>query len=167
MKRKISVIFMIICISAALTPMITLASSAKDKKTSFIPSDAVLHNGKYYKFFKAKYSWNEADKKCKQMHGMLVSIKDKATHQFLLKLSKGKCFWAGGSDAVSEGEWLWRDGTKIIYSDWAEGEPDNWKGGEDCLVIGWPGDRYKNGKWADTKNIYRKQIDGYICEWQK
>ena len=41
------------------------------------------------------------------------------------------------ADAVTEGEWLWRDGTRITYSD-----------------------------WADTNSIYHKQIDGYICEWK-
>jgi len=141
-------------------------SSTQDKRPVYVPSDAATHNGKYYKFFKAKYSWREAEKKCEEMKGVLVSIKNKETHQFLLALSKGKCFWAGASDARTEGVWLWRDGSKITYSDWAKDEPDDWKGKEDCLVIGWPGKRYENGKWADTNYKYRKQIDGYICEWK-
>jgi hypothetical protein len=141
-------------------------TSAQSKRPAYVPADAVFFTGKYYKFFSAKYSWNEAEKKCREMKGLLVSIKDKKTHKFLMKLSKGRCFWAGGSDAVTEGEWLWRDGTKITYSDWADKEPDDWKGKEDCLVLGWPGPRYENGKWADTSSIYHKQIDGYICEWK-
>lgn len=153
----------------ALVSLVSLASllaATAQPPAQQPPKDATLYDGKLYQFIDAKVSWDEAEKKCVELGGILVSIKTKETHEFLLKLSKGKCFWAGASDKLTEGVWLWRDGTKVSYSDWAPNEPDDWKGKEDSMVINWPGSRFKDGKWADTKSDYQKPVDGFICEWK-
>ena len=99
------------------------------------------------------------------MGGMLASIKSKEANDFIIRLSSGKCLWLGGSDQIEEGVWLWRDGSPVSFTYWAPREPDDWKGREDWLVIGWPGDRFKNGRWGDTKPFARSPIVGFICEW--
>lgn len=129
------------------------------------PSDAVVFNGNYYKVYDINCSWANAIKKCEALGGHLVSIKNKDVNDFVFKLSKGKCLWIGATDALTEGDWYWQDGTKMIYNNWAPREPDDWKGKEDCTVIGWPADRFKNGKWGDTMSHKRDEIVGFICEW--
>ena len=131
-----------------------------------IPKDATVFQGHYYKIFDDTLSWKAAEQKCNAMGGMLASVKSEAVNDFIFKLSKGKCLWLGASDELKENEWLWRDGTPITYSNWAAHEPDNWfDGKEHWLVINWPSKEYKNGKWGDTQLHYRKQINGYVCEW--
>ncbi|MDO5979495.1 lectin-like protein [Flavivirga spongiicola] len=131
-----------------------------------IPSDAVLFKGHYYKVYDNQCSWHEAVKKCEALGGILASIKSKEVDDFIFKLSSGKCLWIGASDEIVEGEWLWRDGSKMGYKHWAPEEPDNWKGKEDWSVIGWPGERFKNGRWGDTVADERLPITGFICEWE-
>ncbi|KAI4890119.1 hypothetical protein NFI96_010761 [Prochilodus magdalenae] len=41
--------------------------------------------------------------------------------------------WIGGNDAVKEGKWFWSDGSKMDYQIWNKGQPDDYKGKEDCL----------------------------------
>jgi hypothetical protein len=51
--------------------------------------------------------------------------------------------WLGGSDAVTEGSWLWPDGTLfyqngpvgVLYTQWGQAEPNNARGGENCLAV--------------------------------
>jgi len=145
-----------------------LASGMAPEKRKDIPKDATLFHGKYYKVFEKKCSWHEAEALCEKTGGRLASIKSKEEDEFLRKLRAGKCLWFGGSDEAKEGDWRWRDGTEMAYQNWADGEPDDWKGKEDWMVVGWPGgERFKTGKWGDTISKYRKQIDGFMCEWDK
>ena len=130
-----------------------------------IPSDTATFKKHQYKVYEIKCSWQEAVKKCEDLGGILVSIKSKEVDDFILKLSKGKCLWIGASDQLVEGDWRWRDGSKMVYNHWAPKEPDNWKGKEDWSVIGWPGERFKNGRWGDTVAKERFPIIGFICEW--
>jgi len=148
-------LFLIFCIS------FTLQTHAQE-----IPTDAIYFKGKHYKVYENLCSWQEAVKKCKALGGMLVSIKSKEVDAFIFKLSTGKCLWIGASDELKEGDWRWRDGSKVIYTHWAPKEPDNWKGKEDWSVIGWPGERFKNGRWGDTVAKERLPIIGFICEWK-
>ena len=45
--------------------------------------------------------------------------------------------WIGANDRDVEGGWRCPDGTAIVYSNWANGQPDNYQGGEDCTELGW------------------------------
>ena len=57
-------------------------------------------------------------------NGDLASIPDKTTNDFLTHLS-GVISWIGATDAASEGNWQWSDGTPWGYESWAAGEPNN------------------------------------------
>ena len=129
-----------------------------------IPHDATLYNGHYYLFVSAELSWQDAFDKCESMGGTLAAIKSQGDNEFMVKLIDGKCVWLGATDVVTEGTWLWPDGTKAIYTNWQSHEPDNWYDGtEHALVFGWPG--YPIGKWGDTRSFYQKQINGFVCQW--
>ena len=66
----------------------------------------------------------------------------------------------GGSDRGREGMWRWEtSGSRMNYTDWEHGEPDNGGSGEDCLSIinMW----YSGGRWFD-ESCHRRHR--YICE---
>ncbi len=130
------------------------------------PADAVEFQGSYYKTFKIIGTWDQAVKRCQDMGGMLASIDSKAANDFIDKLTNKKCYWVGGNDLKKEGDWRWADGSKVIYSNWAGNEPDNWKNKEHAMIYSWWG----NGKMADTNQRYDGKggrILGFICEWKK
>ena len=132
-----------------------------------IPKDATPFKGNHYKVFYEALSWQEAELKCANIGGYLASIKSKEVNEFIYKLGKGNCLWLGASDELNEGNWIWRDGSAVTYTNWASKEPDNWyDGAEHWLVISWPGERYSNGQWGDTRDHKREEIVGYVCEWE-
>jgi len=54
-------------------------------------------------------------------------------------------FWLGATDNVKEGSWIWQSsGKTATYTNWADGEPNNCCGGENCLVM-----YTSQGKWND------------------
>jgi hypothetical protein len=121
-----------------------------------VPEDATLFNGKWYRVYFGKFTWQQARDACQDAGGQLVVIPDKPTQAFLETFSKGVELWIGASDAIVEGIWVWVDGTEMKYKAWAHKQP---KGGkkENYAVF------TKKG-WADT--AAHSGAVGYICEWK-
>lgn len=51
--------------------------------------------------------------------------------------------WIGYTDVVTEGAFLWLDGSPFGYTNWAPSEPNNSGGNENCTQM------YPNGQWND------------------
>ncbi|KAM9385663.1 uncharacterized protein KZ484_007166 [Pholidichthys leucotaenia] len=103
-------------------------------------------------------------------------------HSFLHNTLKGKLtnpedkFWIGLTDSVTEGTWMWVDGTKPSVLYWGKNEPDNWKGnenekypnGEDCARMGEKGGNDEKMTWFDAvcskphKSICEKSAENGI-----
>ena len=64
----------------------------------------------------------------------------------LVQVLTDRPFWLTVTDAEEEGEWLWPDGLKLTFQPWADGEPNDWGGGEDCAALNWHG----SGGWNDV-----------------
>jgi hypothetical protein len=63
---------------------------------------------------------------------------------FLLKHSY---FWIGANDIEIEYDWVWEsDKSKLLFSDWHVGEPNNYDDAEDCGQIRWHNLLYR---WND------------------
>ncbi len=74
----------------------------------------------------------------------------------------------GGSDAITEGTWLWDDGTPFTYTNWRTGEPNNGNGlyQEDCLAI----DGSRAGKGWDDRPCDSSQVAtsgrfAFLCQY--
>ncbi len=90
----------------------------------------------------------EAEADCVAQGGHLVSIHDQATQDLVVNTAAGiapQDWWIGGNDLDVEGTFAWTDGTAFDTGFWADGEPNDYNGGEDCAhLASWAG-----GRWND------------------
>ena len=129
--KKIAAIF-IVCLLLGLTA----------------PSYAQVYNpanGHYYDILSAEgINWYEArDAAAASTYngwpGHLATITSSQEQSFLESNFSppinNNDVWLGGTDEVSEGNWEWITGETWAYTNWNEGEPNNWDGIEHCLEI--------------------------------
>ena len=77
-------------------------------------------------------SWGDADAACQAAGLQLASVQSAAQNALLLTAAAGNTVWIGGTDAASEGAWVWSpSNTPLSYTNWYAGEPNN-SGNEDC-----------------------------------
>ncbi|KAK6469595.1 macrophage mannose receptor 1-like [Huso huso] len=86
-------------------------------------------------------TWTEAQQYCREHHTDLVSIKNASENEDLVKKAQVKPFWIG----LFNNPWKWsRQGDNYTFQNWADGEPNNEKGNEKCVVMN------EIGKWYDS-----------------
>lgn len=129
-------------------------------------------DNKCFKLFHEKKTWQEAEESCKKGEAHLVKIESEKENNFLLKTfmqipfdELNRSAWIGLTDKGKVGEFIWMDGTSPAYINWAEEQPNNEEGDQDCteLVNGvfWPGGLAQTGLWNDYQ-CHLKLM--YICE---
>ena len=136
-----------------------------------IPEDASRHHGHHYKVYNFSLVWNEAEEFCENMGGHLVTItsdsEQRFVHNLILERGHKEYYWLGGY-RTEYGTWRWITAEQPVYSNWAEGQPDNYRGIEDVLMM-YRSDNYHNrvrsGQWNDT-NHNSIQDFGFVCEWE-
>lgn len=75
---------------------------------------------------------------------------------FILGFNEG--FWIGGTNLGNEPHFYWMGYKKPInFTDWLEGQPDNWRDNENCMEI-WTDNGFK---WNDRKC---SDLSNFICE---
>ncbi|MBU1243990.1 VCBS repeat-containing protein [Myxococcota bacterium] len=84
-----------------------------------------------YLFCETPRTFGEARSFCETLQGRLVIIGSEAENAFLVAHMVGSAF-IGMSDLETEGTFLWIDGTTPTWTPWAEGEPNDSGGIEDC-----------------------------------
>ena len=130
------------------------------------PDYEFTFQGHEYKLYNNALPWREAYKFCEQQGGHLATINSEEEQTFIYNIIKNKSTrsytWLGATDWYEEGNWKWITGSKIVYYNWADGEPNN-NYDEDFLMI------YNNsGKWNDGTDIYYSDTKAYsfICEFE-
>lgn len=98
--------------------------------------------------------WAEALTSCQAWGGGLAVI-DSAEEDEFLGAELEVAFWIGASDRVQEGSMVWNGGAAITFSHWAEGEPNDYAGREDCVV------KTPDGSWND---LSCRDRNAYVCE---
>eukprot|EP00964_Phaeocystis_antarctica_P034107 scaffold19389_cov66-Phaeocystis_antarctica.AAC.1 len=105
-------------------------------------------------------SWGDANAACLAANMQLASVHSAAQNALLVTAAAGNAAWIGGTDAASEGTWVWSpSNTPLSYTNWPTGQPDNWLGGEDCLMT-----RSAGGQWNDGHCASKMK---YICQQPK
>ena len=80
-------------------------------------------------------------------------------------LTDGGDYWIGLTDAETEGDWKWIDGSKLTgYTNWMTGQPNNYNN-QNCAIIkkGYSSgtNKYFDGEWHDDRCSFTLS---YICE---
>jgi hypothetical protein len=99
------------------------------------------------------------------LQGYLVTVTSVEENNFIasnfLNPPVKIAFWAGGSDEAQEGTWRWvtgpEVGTEFSYATWWPGEPNNWQGNEDHLMVLWNDDRWND----ENAGAYSRFISEY------
>jgi hypothetical protein len=101
--------------------------------------------------------------------GYLATITSQGEHDFVSTNvnPQGYPAWLGGSDSVTEGEWLWAAGPDAGsqiggsgYSNWYAGEPNDYGSGEDYLLGWWN----NSDQWNDVGA--NKIVNYYVVEFE-
>ncbi|XP_042610685.1 ladderlectin-like isoform X4 [Cyprinus carpio] len=120
-------------------------------------SEWSAYKGRCFRFFNYQHSWIDAEKQCLGYDGNLASVHRNEEYTFIQDLIKSHTqasteAWLGGYDAVSEGTWLWSDGSNMNIQIWAPNQPDNYNGNENCLVMNYqPSNNWNDNPCYDKK----------------
>lgn len=117
--------------------------------------------GHCYRFYPEAKTWPLAEGDCEAWGGAsglghLASIEDAAEQALVVALRKGTSSWIGGRDTMTEGTFVWLDGTPFSFMSFAPGKPD---GGtvQNCLFM-----RGDNDGWDDHECGVTEP--GFVCE---
>ncbi|XP_019617708.1 PREDICTED: low affinity immunoglobulin epsilon Fc receptor-like [Branchiostoma belcheri] len=126
------------------------------------PEGYTLRRGTCYKAFNTRKSFNAAAVACLADSGTLAMPRDAETNAFLVSLYKslgdGWSFWFGLHDQREEGKFEWVDDSALgTYNSWAPGEPNNYGGGQDCVLYA----VVLRDKWSDNDCRMRFR---FICQ---
>ncbi|XP_066276689.1 perlucin-like protein [Branchiostoma lanceolatum] len=132
-----------------------------------------------YIVFLTLKTFSESAKTCRASGGTLAMPRDAGINDFLITLIKNSKngargadfkgsvfpfirpadFWFGLHDQNREGHWEWIDDTELGtgYRAWAEGEPNNQDGIQDCASY-WAA---RNFQWDDDHCYYKMK---FICQ---
>ncbi|XP_042265658.1 galactose-specific lectin nattectin-like [Thunnus maccoyii] len=97
----------------------------------------------------------DAESTCIALGGNLASIHNYGEQSVIRQLIYNKCHsnahaWIGMFDAIQEGKWMWTDGSKVVFTHWNHGEPNNYFN-EHCAVINWNGNYWNDLSCQDRK----------------
>ena len=94
------------------------------------------YGGKEYVLTNGSKTWEAAQAEARSRGGNLVTINNAAEEQWLKQtFGEGESFWIGLSDRASEGQFTWASGEAVGYTNWEEGEPNNYGGNEDYATM--------------------------------
>uniref|UniRef100_L7N1I7 C-type lectin domain-containing protein n=1 Tax=Myotis lucifugus TaxID=59463 RepID=L7N1I7_MYOLU len=103
--------------------------------------------------------FQEAQQVCAQAGGQLPSPRNAAENEALKQLveieNKGAAFLSM-TDSQTEGKFIYPGGESLVYSNWASGEPNNYRDMEDCAEM------YTNGQWNDGPCGEKRLV---VCEF--
>ena len=85
-------------------------------------------NGHKYALIPYAMPWQTAENFAIKHRGHLVAINNADENAFLVETFGGQVeYWTGLTDIQEEGKWIWTNGEKLIFTNWAAKEPDNFK----------------------------------------
>ena len=100
--------------------------------------------GSCYKISSRAVTWNTAKAACEALGSKLAMVKSQSELQALVQKVR-RDVWIGlHRDPRDKSRWIWVDGTRVSYSHWNQGQPNNSGGNEGCGHMFPP-----SGKWND------------------
>lgn len=161
----------------ALADTSVLPTKPTEEKGQEAETEAVVYEGHSYAVCDEAMSWDDAKAACEMRGGHLVVINDEKEQQFLQTIvigGKKPYYWIGLSDSETEGTFKWVNGDSLTYTNWGEGQPDNWQDSEDVVMLPNRDMQYKDwsnafGTWNDMNgegDVDHSLVQmGFLCEW--
>ncbi|XP_052691169.1 C-type lectin domain family 10 member A-like [Crassostrea angulata] len=112
------------------------------------------YNGHCYHFFSKKMNWFQAQVFCRNQNTTLVQINDANEHNWLTKNFPIVAYWIDFTDIGTEGKWVTLSTGKSEYTRWQSGQPDNYRGNQNCAYN-------MKGSWDDHSCKSTYQV---LCE---
>jgi hypothetical protein len=142
-----------------------------------IESKCTVWKGKRYCFFHEKKTWNGARDFCRRVGSKLLEPETEDANNHVTEASNARNisqFWIGVSDLQKESEFRYdSNGQKITWENWANSQPNDNEGGEDCTSVGVTERSHSSGEgstsldsteagiWYDQKCSFTK---AFVCE---
>ncbi|XP_056678002.1 C-type lectin domain family 4 member G isoform X1 [Monodelphis domestica] len=123
------------------------------------PDSWLAFEGSCYFFSTTKAHWDKSQQNCAKEQAHLVIVNNLEEQTFLTQNTKGLGYWIGLTATRSRGRvngYIWIDGTKLTFSYWNEGEPNDSRKNENCIMI------LYSGRWNDAPCANLN--DYWICE---
>ncbi|XP_033624558.1 macrophage mannose receptor 1-like [Asterias rubens] len=106
-----------------------------------------------------KKSFWDAEAQCVSLGANLASFHTPEEETYLkvqADVFNNEPFWIGLHDSQNEGGFEWTDGSVVSYTNWNDGEPNDYNTGEDCTEM-----FFDNRKWNDQSC---NQLQGWVCK---
>lgn len=103
-------------------------------------------------------SWSDGRQFCRDCGGDLIIINTGEKQRYISSIATG-VVWIGLSDIAEEGKMKWVDNTTLNKGFWAENEPNDYSGSEDCVELN-PKKTVLNN-WNDIPCTNKRR---WICE---
>ncbi|ETE62832.1 hypothetical protein L345_11405, partial [Ophiophagus hannah] len=118
-----------------------------------------------YKVFEEAKTWEEAEKYCKKYqrgcHLASLDLKEESEDMAVHISQKFKVnIWIGLSRPSHKENWKWSDGSKVSYTSWKPGKPNNKQMNENCVEL-WAESSYK--KWNNENLPLSPAPEGLKC----
>lgn len=139
---------------------------------------SVKWNGHKYVRFDKGLSWEEAEEYCEGQNGHLATITSSAEEKVIRNLiSDGtkNAYWLGAQK--EDDEWEWVDGEDWDYTNWADSQPDCYRGIEEYLEmyrirnphsgsqgLGFWNDIDEENHISDEEDFFTTEQVGFVCE---
>ena len=114
-----------------------------------------------FRYFPADISGTQAEARCVNHGAHLATINSASQNAavFALITNEGNPY-IGLTDATSEGDWVWTDGSPVVYTNWQSGEPNNYADNEDCAAFHYYS---SDGMWNDVSCGNDEYASGFVC----
>ncbi|XP_008053827.1 C-type lectin domain family 4 member G isoform X2 [Carlito syrichta] len=123
------------------------------------PASWLPFEGSCYYFSENKASWVAAQTHCAGASAHLVIVGGLEEQNFLTRNTAGRGYWMGLRAVRHLGKvqsYQWVDGVALSFSHWNQGEPNDSRGRENCVML------LHTGLWNDAP--CDNERDNWICE---
>ncbi|KAI4874419.1 hypothetical protein NFI96_032054, partial [Prochilodus magdalenae] len=101
-------------------------------------------NNETYIFINETKKWRDAQNHCRKQYTDLASVRNLTENQQIWALARSSIsdsFWIG----LFNDSWMWADQSDSSFRYWADNQPDNQDGKEDCSIVSMA----DQGRWHD------------------
>ncbi|XP_060037372.1 C-type lectin domain family 4 member G-like isoform X1 [Erinaceus europaeus] len=117
---------------------LSLATGLQNRSCQLCSTWWLPAQGSCYFFSQAQATWAEAQLLCLASGAHLVVVGDPEEQNFLERNNENRTSWLGLRGIRQLGKiqrYLWVDDSQLIFSYWNQGEPNDEKGVEDCVLM--------------------------------